>query len=168
MKNLKENELNNFLSVFTNTIAGARGTFAEGYDKGGFCLPRIYCNDGFNISIQTASGCYCGSENGIRTFGMEWKLVEWGFPSMPIDGQKYSAEDDEDTTNTVGGYVELSLMEELLDEHGGIDYPTTFEKAYEKDKLVFLPSAEYELSGKASLEKLKVKMDTMYSDEYSS
>lgn len=131
-------ELNNFLAVMTNAKIEGRGLFSEGYAKGGYYIPRVYCKDGFNISIQVSEYSYAGSENGIRTYGMEWKLVEWGFPSEEIDGEKYNAEDPEDIKNTVGGYVAIELMEELLNEHGGIDYVETFAKAYEMDKKVFL------------------------------
>ena len=95
-----------------------------------FLLPRIHCKDGFNISIQVNKGNYCASENGVRTFGTDWKLVEWGFPSEHIDAKKYNAEnyleeEEIDTTQTVGGYVEIELMDQLLQEHGGIDLQTT-------------------------------------------
>ena len=101
-----------------------------------FLLPRIHCKDGFNISIQVNKGNYCASENGVRTFGTDWKLVEWGFPSEQIDGEKYNAEEifyEEkiDTTQSVGGYVEIELMDALLQEHGGIDLQATLTKAIE-------------------------------------
>lgn len=51
------------------------------YDNNYFHLPRVYCKDGFSISIQICNSSYSGSENGIRKFGIDWKLVEWGFPS---------------------------------------------------------------------------------------
>jgi hypothetical protein len=98
------------------------------YDNKTFFLPRIYCNDGFNISVQLNNGNYCSSVNGVRKFGLDWKEVEWGFPSAPIDGKKYNAEDVEDTTNSVGGYVDINLLDELLEEHGGIDLLTTLNK----------------------------------------
>ena len=101
-----------------------------------FLLPRIHCKDGFNISIQVNKGNYCASENGVRTFGTDWKLVEWGFPSEQIDAEKYNAEnlfyeEDIDTTQSVGGYVEIELMDALLQEHGGIDLQATLTKAIE-------------------------------------
>ena len=101
-----------------------------------FLLPRIHCKDGFNISIQVNKGNYCASENGVRTFGTDWKLVEWGFPSEQIDAEKYNAEnlfyeEDIDTTQSVGGYVEIELMDALLQEHGGIDLQATLTKAME-------------------------------------
>lgn len=96
----------------------------EKYNRTHFFLPRIHCKDGFNISIQVNVGNYCASENGTRTFGTDWKLVEWGFPSEPIDFEKYNAE-NVDTMRSVGGYVEIELMDALLQEHGGIDLQAT-------------------------------------------
>ena len=108
----------------------------EAYQSTYFLLPRIHCKDGFNISIQVSNGNYCANENGVRTFGTDWKLVEWGFPSEHIDAKKYNAEnyleeEEIDTTQTVGGYVEIELMDKLLQEHGGIDLQATLTKAIE-------------------------------------
>jgi hypothetical protein len=98
----------------------------EVYDTQHFLLPRVFCNDGFNISIQVNHGNYCASENGIRSFGLDWKLVEWGFPSEEIDAEKFNAEDTT-TTGSVGAYVEIELMEELINKHGGIDLMKTLQ-----------------------------------------
>ena len=103
------------------------------YDNEFFFLPRIYCKDGFNISIQVHQGNYCASENGTRTFGLDWKLVEWGFPSEYIDGKKYKAESSP-TTESVGGYVEIELMDELCEEHGGIDLAKTLQEEFNKSE----------------------------------
>lgn len=105
------------------------------YSNKVFFLPRIYCKDGFNISIQVHNGNYCGSENGTRTFGLDWKLVEWGFPSEHIDPVKYNADGyaydaNVDTTQTIGGYVEIGLIDELCEEHGGIDLAKTLEEEF--------------------------------------
>ena len=111
-------------SEFVNTMVFGmlKGTergctqMSNTYDMEFFFLPRIHCKDGFNISIQVNNGNYCESENGTRTFGLDWKLVEWGFPSSEIDAQKYNAEDDGDTTNTVGGYGGIDLAKTLQAE----------------------------------------------------
>ena len=113
-----------------NAVECTQMSMEKVYNNNYFHLPRVYCKDGFNISIQITNGNYCGSENGIRTFGIDWKLVEWGFPSQPIDGEKYMCEDTE-TINGVGGYVPVELMEELIEEHGGIDIQTTLQKKME-------------------------------------
>lgn len=103
------------------------------YDNEFFFLPRIYCKDGFNISIQVHQGNYCASENGIRTFGLDWKLVEWGFPSEHIDGKKYKSESSP-TTESVGGYVEIELIDELCEEHGGVDLAKTLQEEFNKSE----------------------------------
>ena len=100
------------------------------YDRNMFFLPRIYCKDGFNISIQVHNGNYCASENGRRTFGLNWLKVEWGFPSEPIDGKKYNAEDEEHTTISVGAWVDIKLIDELCEQHGGVDLTTTLSEGY--------------------------------------
>ena len=136
------------LQEFVNTMAfgmlignlnGCKRTqmsMEETYKSTFFVLPRIHCKDGFSISIQVHNGNYCASENGVRTFGTDWKLVEWGFPSEQIDAEKYHAEEnfyeeEIDTTQTVGGYVEIELMDTLLQEHGGIDLQATLTNAIE-------------------------------------
>lgn len=110
-----------------NGIECTRMSMENVYDNNYFHLPRVFCKDGFSISIQICKSSYSGSENGIRKFGIDWKLVEWGFPSQPIDAEKYMCESSE-TTTSVGGYVPVELMEELIEEHGGIDLQTTLQK----------------------------------------
>ena len=105
------------------------------YENKFFFLPRIYCKDGFNISIQVNRGNYCGSENGTRTFGLDWKLVEWGFPSEEIDPVKYNVDGyaydaNIDTTQAVGCYVEIGLINELCEKHGGIDLAKTLQEEF--------------------------------------
>lgn len=125
-------------SEFVNTIVFGmlKGTesrctqMSNIYQDKFFFVPRIYCKDGFNISIQVNRANYCASENGTRTFGLDWKLVEWGFPSSEIDGEKYNAEDVSDTTDSVGGYVDIKLIDELCEQHGGIDLTTTLSEGY--------------------------------------
>lgn len=114
---------------YINAILKMMGINKRNYQFNYFHLPRIYCEDGFNISIQVNSGSYCGSENGYRQFGSEWKLVEWGFPSEAIDGIKYNSE-TEDTIGSVGS-VEIGLIDELLESHGGIDILATLSNATE-------------------------------------
>lgn len=124
-------KLNNFLSSMLVMVCGGNDVnkAAMNYNNVHYPLPRIFCKDGFNISIQVNAMNYCGSENGIRKFGVDWKMVEWGFPSedLPND-EKYNSEGD------VGGYVNIDIMEELLDSHGGIDYEETFKQAYDLNK----------------------------------
>jgi len=106
-------------------------TMSDRYAKGRYVMPRIYCKDGFNISVQVHQGSYCGSENGIRQFGIDWKSVEWGFPSAPIDAKKYGA-DEQDTMDAVGAFVDINLIEDLIKQHGGIDLETTLRNEMEQ------------------------------------
>ena len=124
-----------FVNVFATAMVkgmnkriGNTTTFEElerDYNNNYFYLPRIRCNDGFSISIQVNNGNYCASENGTRQFGFNWVEVEWGFPSKEIDAVKYNAEDEGNTTNTVGGYVDINLIDELIEEHGGLNLEDT-------------------------------------------
>lgn len=115
---------NDYINAFINMM----GITESNYERNFFHLPRIYCKDGFNISIQVNNANYCGSENGWRKFGKEWKNVEWGFPSEEIDGVKYNSE-TEDTTNSVGS-VEIELIDQLMEEHEGIDILTTLSNSH--------------------------------------
>lgn len=124
-----------FINVFAtamvkgmNKRSGNTTRFKElerDYNNNYFYLPRIRCNDGFSISIQVNNGNYCASENGTRQFGFNWVEVEWGFPSEEIDGVKYNAEDEDNTTDTVGGYVDINLIDGLIEEHGGLNLEET-------------------------------------------
>ena len=126
------------VSEFVNTMVFGilKGTerctqLSTKYEESFFLIPRIFCKDGFNISVQVNSSNYCGSENGVRTFGLDWKLVEWGFPSEHIDGKKYNAESSP-TTESVGAYVEVGLIDELCEKHGGVDLAKTLQEEYAK------------------------------------
>lgn len=132
-------------SEFINTFAFARcleamnkghfGTLEQAYDSTLFHIPRIYCVDGFNISIQVNHGNYCASENGVCSFGFEYKEVEWGYPSELIDADIYNAEEPH-TTETVGGYVDVDLIEDLCAQHGGVDYLRTLREYCENKNII--------------------------------
>lgn len=128
-------------SEFINTMVygfmsgdgySTREKMEKRYTDTHFSIPRIFCKDGFNISVQVSSFCYSASENGVRTFGLDWKLVEWGYPSEVLDDEKYNAEEP-DTTDTVGPYVEIAIIDSLCEEHGGVDLATTLEKGLTRD-----------------------------------
>lgn len=93
-----------------------------------FFIPRLVANDGFNISVQVHNGSHCASENGVREFGNKFRLVEWGFPSEEIDAVKFNAEDSENVKGTVGAYVEVELIDELIENHGGLNLEKTLQE----------------------------------------
>lgn len=79
--------------------------------------PRLYCNDGYSISVQASGFHYCEPRlNGIR----DYESVELGYPSEGDELINEYAEDDSDYTETVYGYVPIEIVEELINKHGGI------------------------------------------------
>lgn len=83
-------------------------------------MPRVYCNDGYNVSIQANSFAYC--EPRIDDSPMGYTKVELGFPSSIDDEFKPYAEDEGDWTNTVYAYVPTDIVNKVIERHGGIDY----------------------------------------------
>ena len=79
--------------------------------------PRLFCNDGFSISVQASSFHYCKPRlDGIQ----DYESVELGFPSMEDELINEYAEDDWNYTETVYGYVPIDVVEKLIEKHGGI------------------------------------------------
>ena len=79
--------------------------------------PRLYCNDGYSISVQASAFHYCSPRlNGLQ----DYKSVELGYPSSEDELINEYAEDDLDYTDTVYGYVPIEVVEKLIEKHGGI------------------------------------------------
>lgn len=112
------------------------------YDNQYFYCPSVYAKDGFYVSLQINNGNYCESNKGYRELGDTMISVEFGFPSMNEElmfqysecygGSSYDDEDNEipfsednfDITGTVGR-IPISVMEEVFEKHGGIDWEKT-------------------------------------------
>ena len=88
------------------------------YERDGFrVLNPIVCADGFSISVQASSRHYCQP----RETGAYWyHLVECGYPSQAPEFILQYAEDSEQPTETVYGYVPVDLVNKLIDSHGGV------------------------------------------------
>jgi len=133
------------MSIFQPIVTTDKFSFfgeEMSYDNQFFNCPRIYCKNGFNVSLQIDYGKYCSSENGYREFGVDWKELEFGYPSInEIDMWKYSemweisafTEDlkevpfnstNFDVTKTVGR-IPIDVMQYICDKHGGIDWDVT-------------------------------------------
>lgn len=91
-------------------------------EKEYFNRPRIYCKDGFNMSVQGSQGHYC-SPRSNQDF---YHSMEIGFPSQEEESILEFAEEKEIPTGTVYGWVPCELIQELIDKHGGIDLEKTF------------------------------------------
>ena len=78
--------------------------------------PRLYCNDGYSISVQASSFHYCRPQlDGVQNY----ESVELGFPSKEDELINDYAEGD-DYTKTVYVYVPIEVVERLIEKHGGI------------------------------------------------
>jgi hypothetical protein len=91
-------------------------------NKYGNCFRnRIYCNDGFNMSVQGSSGHYC-----IPRKTQDWYLsMEIGYPSDIEKLILEYAEDVENPLETVYGYVPCDIIQSIIENHGGIDLNKT-------------------------------------------
>lgn len=87
-----------------------------------FPRPRVFCKDGFSISIQ--AGQYIYSDPRYIVSGHLYKEVELGFPSEVDDLITRYAEDAEDIeyTETVYPYTPIDVVDKLLEKHGGIEF----------------------------------------------
>ncbi|MFD5579046.1 hypothetical protein [Streptomyces pseudogriseolus] len=96
---------------------------------------RITCVDGFSLSVIAGPGTYCsphpallsGLQDGLvsdapRDYPGPYTAVEVGFPSArpePWAMWAERAEDGEDPTGTVYGYVPVQMVRDLILSHGG-------------------------------------------------
>jgi hypothetical protein len=95
----------------------------------------LICADGFKLSVIAGTGAYCTprpdwpfGEGAPADYPGPYAAVEVGFPSErpepwePIDGALYwsqYAENENDPTGTVYGYVPVALVRALVRSHGG-------------------------------------------------
>ena len=91
-------------------------------EKEYFNRPRIYCKDGFNMSVQGSQGHYC-SPRSNQDF---YHSMEIGFPSQEEEFILEFAEQKEIPTDTVYGWVPCELIQELIDKHGEKKKKKTF------------------------------------------
>lgn len=87
----------------------------SGFNK---CRPRIYCNDGFSMSVQADKVMYCIPRNTLESG--EYKACEIGFPSIKEELIMEYAESADDPTETVYCYVPVELIDKVIEKHGGI------------------------------------------------
>ena len=80
--------------------------------------PRCECKDGFSMSVQAGFGCYCYP----RVSGsLAYYSVEIGYPSAEEKLLLKYADNENDPTDTVYGYVPIGLVEKVIKKHGGMD-----------------------------------------------
>ena len=79
--------------------------------------PHVVCNDGFEMSVQAGQSLY----SEPRDVADSYEEAEVGFPSTEESLLTSYAEDGEALCDTVYGYVPCSIIDEVIEKHGGID-----------------------------------------------
>lgn len=79
--------------------------------------PRVQCMDGYSVSVQVGSCLYSSPRVDGAAY---YDKVELGYPSEEDPLINDYAEDSENYTDTVYGYVPVEIVDELLLKHGGI------------------------------------------------
>ena len=84
-----------------------------------FGVKHLHCNDGFSMSVQAHSGAYCSPRTDPTDTDYYFK-VEVGFPSEREELLMKYADDYDNPTDTVYGYVPVEVVQEVIEKHGGI------------------------------------------------
>lgn len=80
--------------------------------------PRIVCQDGFTMSVQASAFAYASPREDHGPYS----AVECGFPSQkPSAALMEYAENPDDPTGTVYGYVPVAIVLAEFELHGGIE-----------------------------------------------
>ena len=78
---------------------------------------KIVCADGFSMSVQAGGGSYC--EPRVDD-AQEYTEVEAGFPSAYESLLAPYAENEEDYTGTIYGWVPADIIVIVCAKHGGV------------------------------------------------
>ena len=79
--------------------------------------PYVICKDGFVMSVQAGKSLY----SEPRDVADSYEEAEVGFPSEEESLLTTYAEDGENLCDTVYGYVPCSIIDQVIEKHGGID-----------------------------------------------
>lgn len=75
--------------------------------------------DGTELSIQASWGHYCNPKLTVRDYN-KYDSFEIGFPSVKFESLMEYAEDPENPTDTVYGYVPKEVIDEIVLNCGGV------------------------------------------------
>ena len=78
---------------------------------------RVICADGFEMSVQAHRGAYCSPRMDNAE---KYTSVEIGFPSAREPMIMEFAEEVNNPTQTVYGYVPVQTVTNVIVKHGGI------------------------------------------------
>ena len=89
--------------------------------------PHVICKDGFKMSVQAGQSLYSEPKDVVD----HYEEAEIGFPSAEESLLTTYAEDEENLCGTVYGYVPCSVIDEVIEKHGGIDEDAVIENLKE-------------------------------------
>lgn len=89
-------------------------------------MPKIFCCDGFSMSIQASQNHYCSPREDEGPY----TAVEVGYPSEKEEKLMEYAENPSRPTDTVYGYVPVQLVNQIIDDHGGVDMGQTLNHSH--------------------------------------
>ncbi len=89
--------------------------------------PHVVCKDGFKMSVQASGSHYCEP----KTIADEYTEFEIGYPSQEESMIMKYCEDYDNPCGTVYGYVPCSVIDEVIEKHGGIDEDFVIKKLKE-------------------------------------
>jgi len=84
--------------------------------------PRIYCFDGFHISVQGNDGVYCSPRKYVKYY----TEMELGYPSKKEESILEYAEEPKAPTKTVYGHVPIDVIKKMIIKHNGINIKKTY------------------------------------------
>ena len=79
--------------------------------------PHVICKDGFKMSVQAGQSLY----STPKDVADDYEEAEVGYPSTEETLLTTYAEDNDNLCDTVYGYVPCSIIDEVIEKHGGID-----------------------------------------------
>ena len=79
--------------------------------------PHVVCKDGFKMSVQAGQSLYSEPKDVTDSY----ERAEVGYPSAEESLLTSYAEDNEALCDTVYGYVPCSIIDQVIEKHGGID-----------------------------------------------
>lgn len=88
--------------------------YTEHFNEKNEIRPRLFCRDGFNMSVQWSNNHYCDHSTKYNT-------VEIGMPSEvePLF-LMYAEEPLDDPEDAIYGFVPVEEVEEVIKKHGGL------------------------------------------------
>ena len=105
-----DSELNRYLNANRQLHGGPSG---YSFNK------RVYCNDGYSISIQCGAYLHSEPQTPFKSVD-EYTSFELGLPNQGDVLINEYAENPLDYTDTMYPYIKRDIVEELIKKHGGI------------------------------------------------